>query len=361
MEGQSLTDCIQKNKKSMGNNVAVESFMKKRRDVRMHIQGGRSFLPARMASVLECMGLGKDLAIVRMYKDRVEGDWDAWESALRNMSPMYTQPGRVTIVMDKLQSIWSPTRCQVKGLDEDLVVDLTLPGGVSRFSHDKVERIIQQCRNQFLYIAVLWVWKYEDQPRNHFTMLLFNIRKKSLEFFDPTDGLFVYQNQLGMGLTGNRWDMMTRHILPPWRAKGWSFLEEQTSLLPPIQNVVEQGWSRTEAEQVEGYCSPIMLLVYSLCMRMNLVSPTVAALGLRDYVSHTFQSTYARETFRTALLLWYQKLYKAGTFNGVCECIGLRKRPFLPSQTVSCQMYRTDCFGVTPRHSARPPRSWCVQ
>ena len=134
---------------------------------------------------------------------------------------------------------------------------------------------------------------------------------------------------------------------PLWTGQGWRYLQ------PPqgsggLQSTIENGWGSTEQNAVLGYCGPIVVLVYSLCMRMNLSSPAPVAVGLVDYVNHYFETPEAREEFRVALLLWYQQLYKAPNLADVLAYTGLTRAFVAATPTPPCLMLTPTgvCGGV---------------
>ena len=320
----------------MGNEISLDHFHSQRNILHTHIAG-----------VLRCMGLGPDLAIVQREKDAAVDNRETWANHLRDLRTRHAaiaSVGRVEVVVVKLLSLWSPTRCQFKSVDDSVFAELTQAGKAPEFDYEPIDRELQECKNRFLYVSVVWVWAASETESNfHHTLLLFDRTKRSLEYFDPTDGHFVYYNPRARAKSGNRWLIMKDHILPHWKRDSWKYLDEQTSAsLSPVQAVIEDGWREDEAYSVLGYCTPIVLLVHTLCMRMNLVSPTVAAIGLADYVTHHFADPIDREDFRAGLMIWYQRLYNAGSFKSICERIGLRKEPFSTGTIQFCAMYTNE-------------------
>ena len=319
----------------MGNNISLDQFERE-----------RSELLTDIAASLTCMGLGPELAIVQREQAVANQNGEAWWQHLQDLrarAPTTAAPARVHIVMDKLQSLWSPARCQFDSLQKSVYVDMNDAASVPMFDYKAIDDELEKCQNQYLYVTIIWHWVAPDTTGNHhLTLLLFNRKKLSIEFFDPTDGTFTYLHPATrLQVMDDRWRIMQNHILPRWRKRSWKYLKEQTPVSSsPVQDVIESGWTDVEARSVIGYCAPIVILLYCLCLRMNLVSPTVAAIGLVDYVSHHFSAPRQREDFRTGLMLWYQRLYNAGSFKSICERIGLRKEPFLLMQsTQKCGMY----------------------
>ena len=97
-------------------------------------------------------------------------------------------------------------------------------------------------------------------------MLHFDLHKKTIEFFDPTDGSFRYQVE-DIYIEATRYAMMRAMIHESFHSHGFRYVKH--THVPNVQKVLEYGWTNEEQDAVKGYCFPIVLMVYCLSVRLN--------------------------------------------------------------------------------------------
>ena len=200
----------------------------------------------------------------------------------------------------------------------------------------------------------------------HVTMLHFDLQKKTIEFFDPTDGAFRYQVQ-DMYIQANRYEMMQGMIHESFHSHGFTYVKH--THVPNVQEILEYGWTDEVQLAVKGYCFPIVLLVYCLSVRLNVHDLHAVAMFLSLYIREfpvarifalSGDKYPVRWRLRFALLWWTRSLYYKHSRH-IAHLIGMIQNPdllFDPNEVHSpCATYdehhKTFC-------NLQPDRFWTM-
>ena len=130
-------------------------------------------------------------------------------------------------------------------------------------------------------------------------MLVFDVRRKTVQYVDTTDGAFRYRHESGPTRTANRWSIMYDEVLPLWKTEGYK-ARRSHRIDGQLQLALERDWGFTEQRQVHGYCAPLVLLLFCLCQRLQVHDVAAVYAGLGRFV----RAFGDRRRLRLSLLVW---------------------------------------------------------
>ena len=229
------------------------------------------------------------------------------------LANVWTDPDRVHIVADRIQSIWHHAVCAHRSMRRPFVMDLTQRDWAEQSIGPLVRRINRCMTNGLQRMIVLLVWHWNDPIADqafaaHLTLLYLNAELGILRYFDPTDGRFVWGTR-DRPRAGNRHRIVNSVLaakIQRYNGRIVPFTDVDQRAMTTLQAALERDMQPGDAEQrmVQGYCVPLVMLCMVLALRLRRFNFG----GIARALHAVLERVRDRAAFRRGLLLWQQRL-----------------------------------------------------